>query len=209
MPQQIWDALYSPVSGLAVQTLLKHFSPNRPLLWPHGPTRRKRNGRRCPPPPRSFVRLSLPLRYLANADSWFSGSKGSFSSLAKAFMKDLNRPIYALDLRNPGASAHAPITYEFGAGCAPFYYAAQTVGYFCARAFHVRFQHSLPFHLVLMVDDRGGRIAMTLALSNPSLDISSLIICDVAPALAGSLPVVQYLEAMSEIEDPANGVKDT
>jgi len=43
----------------------------------------------------------------------FSGSKRNFSSLAKAFMKDLNRPIYALDLRNHGTSAHAaPMTYE-------------------------------------------------------------------------------------------------
>ena len=49
---------------------------------------------------------------------------------------------------------------------------------------------------------------MTLALSNPSLDISNLIICDVAPGLAApSIPIIQYLDTMSEIEDPANGIK--
>lgn len=42
-----------------------------------------------------------------------SGSKQNFSSLSKAFMRDLDRPIYALDLRNHGSSPHAtPMNYE-------------------------------------------------------------------------------------------------
>ena len=56
-----------------------------------------------------------------------------------------------------------------------------------------------------MVDDRGGKVAMTLALSNPSLDISNLIISDIAPT---QTPLShQYLEAMTEIEDPANDIR--
>ena len=49
---------------------------------------------------------------------------------------------------------------------------------------------------------------MTLALSNPSLDISNLIVSDVPPTQAEPThPIIQYLEAMSKIEDPANGIK--
>ena len=49
---------------------------------------------------------------------------------------------------------------------------------------------------------------MTLVLSNPSLDISNLIISNTLPAQMAPLhPIMQYLEAMSEIEDPANGTK--
>jgi len=49
---------------------------------------------------------------------------------------------------------------------------------------------------------------MTLALSNPSLDVSNLIISDIAPTQATlSHSFVRYLEAMSLIEDPANGIK--
>lgn len=44
---------------------------------------------------------------------FFSGSKRNFASLCKAFVRDLNRPVYALDLRNHGSSPHAtPMNYE-------------------------------------------------------------------------------------------------
>ena len=49
---------------------------------------------------------------------------------------------------------------------------------------------------------------MMLVLSNPSLDISNLIISDITPAqFAPTHFFDQYFEAMFEIEDPANGIK--
>ena len=49
---------------------------------------------------------------------------------------------------------------------------------------------------------------MTLALSNPSLDISNLILSDITPAQSSrTYLLIQYFEAMTKIEDPANGIK--
>ena len=48
---------------------------------------------------------------------------------------------------------------------------------------------------------------MTLALSNSSLDISNLIISDITPGQLDQTLLIPYFDAMSEIEDPANGFK--
>lgn len=49
---------------------------------------------------------------------------------------------------------------------------------------------------------------MALALSPSPPDVSNLIIADIAPTQSSLHPYfVEYLEAMSEIENPENGIK--
>ncbi|RDB25620.1 Abhydrolase domain-containing protein C22H12.03 [Hypsizygus marmoreus] len=121
------------------------------------------------------------------------GSKRNFESLCKAFGRDLNLPIYALDLRNHGSSPHVtPMNYESMA----------------ADVLHFIQLMKLK-DVSLLGHSMGGKVAMTLALESPSpLELSNLIISDIAPTQASISPsFLRYLMAMSKIEDPAMNIK--
>ncbi|TFK73263.1 alpha/beta-hydrolase [Pluteus cervinus] len=115
------------------------------------------------------------------------GSKRNWGSLTKAFMRDLKRPVYALDLRNQGSSPHAsPMTYT---------HMAADVLYF-AR------QRSLS-GITLLGHSMGGKVAMALALQTdlPEGLLSKLIVEDVAPARTEiSASFKEYVKGMQAIE---------
>ncbi|EPQ54164.1 alpha/beta-hydrolase [Gloeophyllum trabeum ATCC 11539] len=115
------------------------------------------------------------------------GSKRNWISLAKAFEKELHRPVYALDLRNHGSSPHAePMTYSA---------MADDVLNFCDK-------HSLS-NISLLGHSMGGKVAAAVALhpSLPSGLLSKLIVADIAPSRARLSSEFQaYLEAMHRIE---------
>ncbi|KAI0076192.1 alpha/beta-hydrolase [Panus rudis PR-1116 ss-1] len=115
------------------------------------------------------------------------GMKRNWLSLSKAFLKDLNRPIYTLDLRNHGDSPHAePMTYSA---------MAEDVLAFLQK-------HSLE-NVSLIGHSMGGKVAMAVAL-NPDLPkdiLSKLIVVDMSPAKGPMSPEFQsYIEAMKKIE---------
>ncbi|KAF8071586.1 alpha/beta-hydrolase [Lyophyllum atratum] len=121
------------------------------------------------------------------------GSKRNFASLCKAFQRDLNRPIYALDLRNHGSSPHArPMTYESMA----------------ADVHHFITKNQLA-DVSVLGHSMGGKVAMTLALSSPvPTSLSNLIVSDIAPTRSSLSPAfVRYLKLMARIEDPASQVR--
>ncbi|KAI0775269.1 alpha/beta-hydrolase [Trametes elegans] len=115
------------------------------------------------------------------------GTKRNWGSLSKAFAKDLNRPVYALDLRNHGTSPHAePHTYPA---------MAADVVHFCQA-------HSLT-NISLLGHSMGGKVAMTVALSPdlPSNLLAHLIVADIAPARGALSPEFQgYIRGMKQIE---------
>ncbi|KAF9460331.1 alpha/beta-hydrolase [Collybia nuda] len=118
------------------------------------------------------------------------GSKRNFTTLSRAFMKELNIPVYALDLRNQGTSPHVePMTYS----------------YMAMDVLHFLNTHSLT-NITLLGHSMGGKAAMAVAL-HPSLEtsnsgiLSNLIVADVAPTRAQlSGEFKQYVKAMKEIE---------
>ncbi|KAI0635860.1 alpha/beta-hydrolase [Trametes polyzona] len=115
------------------------------------------------------------------------GTKRNWGSLSKAFAKDLNRPVYALDLRNHGTSPHAePHTYSA---------MAMDVLHFCRT-------HSLN-NISLLGHSMGGKVAMSVALSPelPSDLLSHLIVADIAPARGALSDEFQaYIRSMKKIE---------
>ncbi|KAG1738436.1 alpha beta-hydrolase [Suillus paluster] len=117
----------------------------------------------------------------------FFGSKRNWQSLSKAFMRDLGRPVYTLDLRNHGSSPHVrPMTYT---------HMAADVFNFCQK-------HSLR-DISLMGHSMGGKVAMALALHPelPSNLLADLIVSDIAPVRAkASQDTVQHIHAMEIIE---------
>ncbi|KAH7911366.1 alpha beta-hydrolase [Hygrophoropsis aurantiaca] len=121
----------------------------------------------------------------------FFGSKRNWQSLSKAFMRDLGRPVYTLDLRNHGSSPHVrPMTYS---------HMASDILSFCQ-------ERSLT-NVALMGHSMGGKVAMSLAL-NPELPsglLADLIVSDIAPVRASiAADTVRHIEAMERIE--ASGV---
>ncbi|KAH7928116.1 alpha/beta-hydrolase, partial [Leucogyrophana mollusca] len=121
----------------------------------------------------------------------FFGSKRNWQSLAKAFMKDLGRPVYTLDLRNHGSSPHTrPMTYT---------HMASDVLNFCETRSLTK--------VSLLGHSMGGKVAMSLAL-NPNLPpgfLADLIVSDIAPVRASiAADTVRHIEAMERIE--ASGV---
>ncbi|KAJ3862561.1 alpha/beta-hydrolase [Lentinula novae-zelandiae] len=115
------------------------------------------------------------------------GSKRNWSSLSKAFSRDLGIPVYALDLRNQGSSPHAlPMTYTSMA----------------TDVMHFIEKKNLS-KISLLGHSMGGKVAMALAL-NPSLPptvLQNLIVADIAPVRAHLSPeFIWYIKAMKKIE---------
>ncbi|OJT03359.1 Abhydrolase domain-containing protein C22H12.03 [Trametes pubescens] len=115
------------------------------------------------------------------------GTKRNWGSLSKAFAKEINRPVYALDLRNHGTSPHAePHTYSA---------MATDVLNFCRT-------HSLT-NISLLGHSMGGKVAMTVALDpeTPSDLLSHLIVADIAPARGALSNEFQaYIRGMKQVE---------
>ncbi|KIM84892.1 hypothetical protein PILCRDRAFT_374278 [Piloderma croceum F 1598] len=115
------------------------------------------------------------------------GSKRNWQSLAKVFSKELQRPVYALDLRNSGMSPHVkPMTYRA---------MAADVIHFCNK-------HRLR-DISLIGHSMGGKVAMSVALDPelPPSFLGRLIVVDITPARAElSSEFKGYIEGMKKIE---------
>ncbi|KAI0261101.1 alpha/beta-hydrolase [Gloeopeniophorella convolvens] len=115
------------------------------------------------------------------------GMKRNWLSLSKAFLRDLQRPVYTLDLRNHGSSPHAsPMNYEA--------MAADVIHFFRERSLS---------NVSLLGHSMGGKVAMAVALSPqlPENVVDHLIVADIAPSAAALSSEFQgYVEAMSKIE---------
>ncbi|GLB44859.1 putative alpha beta-hydrolase [Lyophyllum shimeji] len=120
------------------------------------------------------------------------GSKRNFASLCKAFMRDLNRPVYALDLRNHGSSPKTrPMDYLSMA----------------ADVHHFVTKNQLE-DISLLGHSMGGKVAMTVALSGTLPALSNLIVSDISPTQTCLPPAfTTYLKAMAHIEDPASAIR--
>ena len=106
------------------------------------------------------------------------GSAGNFGSVQKALAGQGHR-VLALDLRNHGASPHAPtMTYPEMAEDV-----AETL------AAHGAWPAAVIGHSM------GGKTAMALALRHPA-GVSRLLIADIAPVAYPNPPFAKYVEAM-------------
>ncbi|KAJ7098637.1 alpha/beta-hydrolase [Mycena belliarum] len=115
------------------------------------------------------------------------GSSRNWGAHSRTFSRSLNRPVYALDLRNHGASAHTrPMTYSAMA----------------ADVVHFIRKHSLS-DVALIGHSMGGKVAMAVALDPalPTSALSKLVVVDIAPARGKLSDEFEgYLEAMTRIE---------
>ncbi|TGZ83384.1 alpha/beta-hydrolase [Ascodesmis nigricans] len=113
------------------------------------------------------------------------GSKQNHRSISKALAKDLNTPVYALDLRNHGDSPHVK-RHDYLS--------------MASDVTHFINSHNLESP-ILVGHSMGAKTAMAVALQHPSL-VSRIIVVDNAPVeagLASSFP--RYIQAMRKIED--------
>ncbi|KAF2750056.1 alpha/beta-hydrolase [Sporormia fimetaria CBS 119925] len=113
------------------------------------------------------------------------GSKKNNRSISKALARDLARPIYAIDLRNHGESAHTK-THNYTA------LAADTEAFLK--------KHNLK-DATLIGHSMGAKTVMTMALRNPDC-CADIIAVDNAPvdaALASDFP--KYVEGMRKVEE--------
>ncbi|CAK5275165.1 unnamed protein product [Mycena citricolor] len=96
------------------------------------------------------------------------GSARNWGAHSRAFARNLQRPVYTLDLRNHGSSEHAlPMTYTA--------MARDVINFFK--------KHSLT-DVALIGHSMGGKVAMSVAL-DPTLDksiLSKLVVVDIAPS---------------------------
>ncbi|KAG8941765.1 hypothetical protein FRC03_003987, partial [Tulasnella sp. 419] len=118
------------------------------------------------------------------------GSKQNWRSLCKAFSRSLDRPVYALDLRNHGSSPHSEsMSYKI---------MSDDIMEFCRRK-------SLS-NVSLLGHSMGGKVAMTFALDpdRPSDMLSRLIVADISPAKGPiSAEFRSYVKGMKEVEAKA------
>ncbi|KAJ3871901.1 alpha beta-hydrolase [Lentinula edodes] len=115
------------------------------------------------------------------------GFKRNWSTLSKAFSRDLKRPVYALDMRNHGTSPHA-----------------EPMDYLHMAADILQFIEKLGLSKIsLLGHSMGGKAAMTLALDKnlPSGLLENLIVVDISPIKGKvSRTTISYIEAMRRIE---------
>ncbi|KAF8214186.1 alpha/beta-hydrolase [Mycena galopus ATCC 62051] len=115
------------------------------------------------------------------------GSARNWGAHSRTFARNLNRPIYALDLRNHGTSGHArPMTYNAMA----------------SDVVHFIRQHDLS-DVSIIGHSMGGKVAMTVALDSslPESTLSNLVVVDIAPSRGElSKEFKSYISAMKQIE---------
>ncbi|KAH8794845.1 prolyl oligopeptidase-like protein [Hyaloscypha finlandica] len=113
------------------------------------------------------------------------GSKKNNRSISKALARDLGRPIYAVDLRNHGDSAHNPHH--------DYISMADDVAGFIE-------EHKLK-DTTLIGHSMGAKTAMTLALRSPEI-INDIVSVDNAPLDAALLSNFgKYIQGMKKIEE--------
>ncbi|EAU85248.2 mitochondrial protein [Coprinopsis cinerea okayama7 len=120
----------------------------------------------------------------------FFGSKRNWGTLSKTLMERLQRPVYALDLRNHGESPHSEVmTYE-------------------AMANDVwRFINEKNLSEVSLIGhSMGGKVAMSVALQagneQPPHTLNDLIVVDVSPVKGRiSHQFRTYVDTLKEIQD--------
>ncbi|CUS11925.1 unnamed protein product [Tuber aestivum] len=130
------------------------------------------------------------------------GSRQNNHSISKALAKDLNRPVYTLDLRNHGESPHTPYhNYEVMAEDVEHFLQENKLGPKTVLIGHSMSPPPPQLHFnSTLTPTRGAKTAMAVALRKPSI-ISSIIAVDNAPieaALHSSFG--GYVRAMRKIE---------
>ncbi|KAI5804029.1 Alpha/Beta hydrolase protein [Peziza echinospora] len=112
------------------------------------------------------------------------GSKQNNRSISKMFAKDLNRPVYAVDLRNHGDSPHAT-KHDYPAMAADVEHFIEEKGL---------------KDVTLLGHSMGAKTAMAVSLRRPEL-VANIIAVDNAPIEAAlSSSFGQYVQAMRRIE---------
>jgi len=113
------------------------------------------------------------------------GSKKNNRSMSKVLARDLNRPVYAIDLRNHGDSPHDP-QHDYSV------LASDVEGFID--------EHKL-INTTLIGHSMGAKVAMTVALHNPSM-VANLISIDNAPVDAAlKSDFGKYMQGMKKIEE--------
>lgn len=113
------------------------------------------------------------------------GSKKNNRSMSKVFARELNRPVYAIDLRNHGDSPHDP-QHDYSS------LASDVEGFIE--------EHELS-NTTLIGHSMGAKTAMTIALHNPAL-VANLISIDNAPVDAAlQSDFGKYMQGMRKIEE--------
>lgn len=132
-------------------------------------------------PPRTAQTEHAPLVFLHG----LFGSKQNNRSISKALARDLERPVYALDLRNHGDSPHDPAHN--------YLTMADDVEEFMWNQSLVK--------PTLIGHSMGAKAAMTLALRSPDA-VGALISVDNAPVDASlTSDFVKYLQGMRDIDN--------
>ncbi|XP_059382402.1 protein ABHD11 [Carassius carassius] len=112
------------------------------------------------------------------------GNKSNFHSIAKSLVQRTGRKVLTVDARNHGKSPHSPVlTYE---------------------AMTHDLTHLLgQLHIgkcVLIGHSMGGKVAMTTALSQPSL-VERLVVVDISPSpTSAHTSFNAYIQAMKEVK---------
>ena len=108
------------------------------------------------------------------------GCSRNWANIARVIAE--THSVYALDLRNHGASPHSPsMTYQE--------MAEDVAGFISTRGIH---------NPVIMGHSMGGKVAMQLALQQPYLP-KALIIVDIAPVTYGH-DMLDYITAMQTLD---------
>ncbi|XP_016376930.1 protein ABHD11-like [Sinocyclocheilus rhinocerous] len=121
------------------------------------------------------------------------GSKSNFHSIAKSLVQRTGRKVLTVDARNHGKSPHSPVlTY---------------------KAMTQDLTHLLgQLHIgkcVLIGHSMGGKVAMTTALSQPSL-VERLVVVDISPSLTSvQTSFCAYIQAMKEVKIASNIPRST
>ncbi|XP_051960967.1 protein ABHD11 [Xyrauchen texanus] len=121
------------------------------------------------------------------------GSKSNFHSIAKSLVQRTGRKVLTVDARNHGKSPHSPVlTYE---------------------AMTCDLTHLLgQLHIgkcVLIGHSMGGKVAMTTALSQPSL-VERLVVVDISPSTTSVHSSFHgYIQAMKEVKIASNIPRST
>lgn len=111
------------------------------------------------------------------------GSKINWSVVASSLAANLNRKVYAVDVRNHGESPHS-----------------ETMSYEAMTDDLVEFiNHQQLQRVSLIGHSMGGKVAMCLALRKPSV-VDRLVVVDVAPEVSKGGAQIKFLaEAMKEL----------
>ncbi|KAM3869355.1 sn-1-specific diacylglycerol lipase ABHD11 [Diretmus argenteus] len=121
------------------------------------------------------------------------GSKSNFHSIAKSLVQRTGRKVLTIDARNHGNSTHSPVlTYDA---------MTNDVKHLLAQL-HIE-------KCVLIGHSMGGKVAMSTALTQPSL-VERLVVVDISPAQTTTRTNFRYyIQAMQEMKISGNLPRST